>query len=172
MTEIRRRIDLKKVQEIKDFLAKCNDSLLSYENTMFAEYKQIPDATRLEHAAAHYPLFASNGKKRSINADVIKQHDKEVREFNKSLKDMDIEIGGVEHEFEDVFGNKFSYVFVECLYDVQAKKRSDREKRLAQGHMEKSKRCDEIANNKGLKKQHDLKMRAIRRLLDRKGKKE
>jgi hypothetical protein len=171
MSEIRRRIDLKKVQEIKDFLMRCNDALLSYENTMFAEYKEIRDATRLEHAAAHYPLFA-NDKKKSIKADVLKQYNAELREFNKSLKDMDIEIGGVEHEFEDLFGNKFVYVFMEPLYDIQAKKRSEREKKCAQGHMEKSKRLDEIATNSGLKKQHDMKMRAIRRLLDRKSKKE
>lgn len=171
MTEIRRRIDLKKVQEIKDFLMKCNDALLSYENTMFAEYKEIRDATRLEHAAAHYPLFA-NDKQKSIKGDIQKKYNAEIREFNKSLKDMDMEIGGVEHEFEDVFGNKFSYVFMEMLYDIEAKKKSKREDAYIKGHQEKKKRLDAIADNTGLKKEHDLKMRAIRRLLDRKGKKE
>lgn len=170
MTEIRRRIDMNKVEEIKAFLLKCSDALLSEENTMFAEYKAIPNATRLEHAAAHYPLFASD-KKKSIKADVLKAYNQKLRAFNKSLKDMDMEIIGVEYPHEDLFGEKFNYVFMEVAEGIKAKKAADREDACIKGHQEKKQRLIDMSTDPELKKQHDLKMRAIRRLLDRKSKK-
>lgn len=171
LSAYRRRIDPYKVEEIKTFLGKCRDALLSEEHTIFAEYKAIPNATRLEHAAANYPLFA-NDKKKSIKADILREYNQKLRLFNKSLKDLDMEIIGVPYEFADIQGKRFKHVFMQLAEGIKAKNAADREDAYIKGHQEKKKRLIEMSNDADLKKQHDMKMRAIRRLLERKGKRE
>ena len=171
LSAYRRRVDPYKVEEIKTFLGKCRDALLSEEHTIFAEYKAIPNATRLEHAAANYPLFA-NDKKKSIKADILKEYNQKLRLFNKSLKDLDMEIIGVPHEFADIQGKRFKHVFMQLAEGIKAKKAAEREEACIRGHQEKRSRLIKISRDTQLKKKLDAEMRRIQRILAKRGKKE
>lgn len=167
----RRRIDLKKVQEIQEFLQECREKEIPEIDRIFMEYKKFPDATRLEHALANYPLLATD-KRMTIKWDILRKFNRDVRMFNKELKPLDAEIIATKYQFEDLFGKIFTLDFLEIAEGVKARKAADREDAYIKGHMEKKKRLIRMSKDVTLKKRQDAKMRAIQKVLDRRGKKE
>lgn len=169
-----RRIDHKKVREIQDLIKKCLDAELNWDDRIFAEYKGVPNATRLEHVAANYPLYYiadTNRKRKVIDPDILRVYNQEIRTFNKSLKDLDMEVISVDHEFRDLDGKDFKMCFMQLAEGMKAKRAAERCDPIIKGIQNKKGRLEEMSNNPNLKKTHDAKMRAIRRLLDRSRKK-
>lgn len=169
-----RRIDPKKVRQIQDLRKECIDAELDWEMRIFAEYKGIPDATRLEHLAAKYPihyLIDGKTKKKIIDPDILRLYNDELRIFNKSLKDRDKEIIGVDHKFQDLEGKEFKICFMQVAEGMKARRAAERTRARINGELAQEKRLLKIADDPDLKKEHDAEWRKIRRLLDRKRKK-
>jgi len=171
-----RRIDGRKVDQIIGIIQACKDHEIEAQDAIFTEYKKVPDATRLEHALAHYPIYAGSvGTKREIRDikhDIMQMHNNDVRLFNKSVKDLDMEIIGVAYYFKDVHDKEFKMFFDELAIGLHAKEAADKCDPYINGWKEKKKRLVEISKDDTLKKKHDAKMRAIQKILDnRKGRK-
>jgi hypothetical protein len=168
-----RRIDPRKVEQIKELIRKCIDAGFSREDIIFTEYKAIPDGTRLEHIAANYPLYYiadTKRKKKVIDPEIRQLYDQELRRYNKDTKDMSSEVIAVDHMFRDLEGRTFKLSYLQLAEDKKAKVAADRLDPVIKGLQTKKGRLLEMSEDPELKKVHDAKMRALRRLLDRKRK--
>lgn len=171
-----RRIDPKKVEEIKKLLAEYWEVGFSRQETIFGEYKRIQKATLLEHAAANYPLSViTNPKsnKKKIDADVLKSYNKEIKAFNKNLENPDEEIIGVPYTYQDIQGNECRIFYRELANPENIKKSEAVQKcdqRIA-GEKKKKERIIVISSDKDIKKRQDAKLRVQQRRLN-KGKRE
>ncbi|HEX7178370.1 MAG TPA: hypothetical protein VF220_01505 [Nitrososphaeraceae archaeon] len=169
--KIHRRIDPKIVDQIMQVIEQCRDAELPEQDAMFAEYKIVPNATRLEHALAHNPIYTgykgTTKEIRQIKYDLMQVHNAEIRLFNKSLKALDMEIIGVSYDFQDVNGNDFRMVFDELAIGVNAIRAGEKCDAYINGYKDKKKRLIKMGNDETLKTQHDAKLRAIRRLLNK-----
>lgn len=160
----RRRIDRNKVNEIRKVIQRCRDADFDPLRRMFMEYRLVPNATRLEHAAANYPLFTQD---KEIKSDVLNAHNKEVQAFNKAVDKEKEQIIAVRHELEDVHGERFRMWFVQIAEGQEAKAAADRLNPIIEGLQEKQEVLLDVANDTELKHELDLKERQLKRLLDR-----
>lgn len=175
MTKIVRRIDSQKVREIQAVIQECQDAGFSKQDTIFREYKRVPQATLHEHAAANYPMYIITNqrtKKQRIDADTMKQYTEEISNYNKSPINPDEKIIGVPYEYLDIEGNLCKTFFRALAYgeNIRKSKQLEASDARIKGEIERKKQLESMMNDKELKKRQDAKIRLLERRIN-KGKK-
>ena len=163
-----RRIDPKKVDEITMLIEKCNAVNMNFYDRMFLEYKQISDATRLEHTVANYPVYAAD---KSLRHDAIKLHNRDVNIFNKSLDNSNEEIIGVPVEVTDTnkkTGKEIKYKIVldRIAAGREAIDASRKCKPYSKAYLKKEERLLEMGLDRRLKQVHEAKRKRLMKLID------
>lgn len=163
-----RRIDPKKVDEITMLIEKCNAVNMNFFDRMFLEYKQISDATRLEHAAANYPVYAQD---KSLKHDMIKLHSNDVRIFNKSTSNRKEEIIGIPTDVRVTnkkTGKETIHKIVICRIAEgrEAIDASRKCKPYSEGYLSKEDRLLDMGLDRTLKRVHEAKRKKLMKLIE------
>jgi len=155
-----RRADRSKRDQIRKVRQECLDAGLGEQETFFRQVQKVR-GTLLEHTWAKYFLICGNHVPDTKMTSFFR---KEMREWNKSNKNQDMEIIGVPDEFQTVHGQDHGVWILQLAKGQAAIKAAEMSHQRSTGEKEKEKRLLIISKDKNI----EQKIRNYEKELERK----
>jgi hypothetical protein len=160
-----KRVDKRKVDEIRKVRQYFQDAGATPEEVYFAQVKKIPNATKREHEwAIDFLLLGKNPP----DQNHLRMYNEMRRIFNRSTKNPNEHIIGVDYEIENIHGKKMTICYEQLAQGEPARRAALKCDAPTQGWIDKKEELLRMSRDKKLKRAHDTKMQQLERRARRK----